>query len=117
MAVSELDGLGMSGLCPGATGLEVLLRRRWGADFIQSLALGLFLIAYWWSAYWVMKLWWLYVERRCPVCLSLRGMPDVRGKEDGILIEPLEVESICLHGHGLAVESRWRSRFERVADF
>ncbi|HTS30786.1 MAG TPA: hypothetical protein VMH81_33160 [Bryobacteraceae bacterium] len=44
-------------------------------------------------------------------------MPDARGKAHDILIEPREVESVCLQGHGLAIESRWRSRFERTEYF
>jgi hypothetical protein len=39
-------------------------------------------------------------------------MPETRGKAHDVLVEPLEKESICLYGHGLVLESRWRRGFE-----
>jgi hypothetical protein len=98
-----------------ATGMQLLLASGWGFDIGQGLALGLFLLAYSWSAYGAMNLWWRDVERRCPVCLSLPAMPEIRGKQHDVLVEPLEVESVCLQGHGLAVESRWRRSFDPQA--
>jgi len=94
------------------TSLQLLLGHSWGAVGIQGFALLLFLMAYAWAAWWALRVWWRDLERRCPVCLRLPGLPDVRGKAHSLLIEPLEVESICFYGHGLAVESRWRSRFQ-----
>lgn len=108
-----LCGIAAVGSLCWATGMQILLRWRWGSDLIQGVALGLFQLGYWWSPYGAWRLWWRDVARRCPVCLRLPGMPDVRGKASDVLLEPREVESICLHGHGLVVESRWSSRFER----
>jgi hypothetical protein len=95
-----------------ATGMQILLARSWGADGIQGMALLLYLVGYAWGAWWALGMWWRDVDRRCPICLWLPGMPEERGKECDVLVEPREVESICLHGHGLAIESRWRRRFE-----
>jgi hypothetical protein len=59
-----------------------------------------------------MRLWWRDLEMRCPHCLRLLGLHQVRGKRLDVLVEPAELESICLYGHGQATASRWRRSFE-----
>lgn len=112
-AVAVLCELAMAGGVCWATGLQLLLGWRWGSDLLQGVALGSFAFAFSWSAWFAQRLWWRDVERRCPVCLRLPGMPEVRGKRCDVLLEPLEVEAICLRGHGLAIESRWQRGFAR----
>ncbi len=111
-ALILLGGLAIIGGICWISGLQILLSRSWGFDIAQGGALGAFVLAYWWAAYFAMKFWWRDLERRCPSCIRLPGMPESRGKELQLIVDPLEVESICLHGHGLAVESRWRRTFE-----
>jgi len=111
-AIGMLLEIASVGMVAWATSLQLLLAWRWGSDGVQGFTLLLFLVAYAWAAWWAWQTWSRDMERRCPVCLRLPGMPEARGKALDVLIEPREVESICLQGHGLAIESRWSNRFE-----
>ena len=93
------------------TGMQLLLARRWGADFVQIAAVGVFGFAYVLAAFAAMRFWSRDMDLRCPVCLRLPGLPDARGKVHDLVVDPREIESICMHGHGYAVESRWRRGF------
>jgi hypothetical protein len=56
--------------------------------------------------------WWIDVENRCPYCLRLPGMPETRGNAHDVLLDPLEIESICFRGHGVVLERRCGQRFQ-----
>jgi hypothetical protein len=107
-----LVGLGIvSGVCWTA-GLGILLCARWGADFAQGAALIVFLFGHLTLSYAAFSWWWRDLESRCPRCLSLLGMARGRGRAQNILLDPLEIESVCLRGHGQARENRWGRDFE-----
>ncbi len=55
--------------------------------------------------------WWSDLRQRCPVCLERMVMPLREGAEDRVLLGPAVTESVCVHGHGVLVESRWVRRF------
>jgi hypothetical protein len=38
-------------------------------------------------------------------------MREERGKSCDVLVEPLEVETVCLQGHGLILKNRWFRHF------
>ena len=63
-------------------------------------------------AFVTMRLWRHDLLGRCPACLRRLGLSDVRGNASDLLIAPLERETICLHGHGANIESRWGHAFE-----
>lgn len=57
------------------------------------------------------RLWWSDLRQRCPVCLEPMVMPLTDGEAACVLIDPAVTESVCVHGHGVLVESRWVRRF------
>jgi hypothetical protein len=107
-----LLGLGfVFGVC-WTVGLGALLSTRWGNDLAQGAALIVFLFGYLSLSYAMLCWWWRDLALRCPRCLRLLGMTQDRGKAHGILVDFLEIESVCLRGHGQARKNRWRRDFE-----
>jgi hypothetical protein len=94
-----------------ATGLQILLMKRWLVDVIQGFAMITFAFAYVALASAALRVWYRDLESRCPVCLRRLGMAEVRGNAHDVLVAPLETESICLRGHGLNVQNRWGREF------
>ncbi|HKE29086.1 MAG TPA: hypothetical protein VKB88_42340 [Bryobacteraceae bacterium] len=98
------------------TGIQILASRSWGHDRLQGFALLGFLFAFVALLYVGLWRWWADVENRCPYCLRLPGMPEIRGNAHDVLLDPLEIESICFRGHGVILQNRWRRRFETGAE-
>ncbi len=57
------------------------------------------------------RYWWQDLRRRCPFCLDRLLLPLTEGTPDCILLNSATTESVCAHGHGVLVETRWSSRF------
>ncbi len=55
--------------------------------------------------------WWHDLRRRCPFCLDSLLLPLTEGAADCFLLNSPTTESVCAHGHGVLVETRWESRF------
>jgi hypothetical protein len=51
--------------------------------------------------------------QRCPVCLERLLLSSTEGNEERMLLSAAVTESVCAHGHGLLVESRWERRFRQ----
>jgi hypothetical protein len=94
------------------TGIQVLASKSWGHDGVQGLALVGFLFAFAAGLCFAISRWQVDLDMRCPDCLGLPGMPEVRGKSHDVMLDPREIESICFRGHGVLVQSRWSPRFE-----
>jgi hypothetical protein len=56
-------------------------------------------------------LWWHDLRRRCPLCLDTLLLTVTKGTADCYLLNSVTTESVCAHGHGVLVETRWSSRF------
>jgi hypothetical protein len=54
---------------------------------------------------------WGDLRRRCPACLDCLVLPLTEGTADSVLFNPVVTESVCAHGHGVLVESRWSRTF------
>jgi hypothetical protein len=63
------------------------------------------------------RYWRRHVNARCPLCLEALRMPLERGHLDSLLIDPPEVESVCIQGHGALTETRWERRFQDSRPF
>lgn len=55
--------------------------------------------------------WWTDLRSRCPLCLERMVLPLTEGAEGSMVLQPAATESICRHGHGVLVESRWDRTF------
>jgi len=95
-----------------ATGLQLLMQKRWASDTVQGAAIVTFPFAYVGWAFVALRIWYRDLLGRCPVCLRRLGMADLRGNANDLLIAPLEKDTVCLRGHGANVESRWKDTFE-----
>lgn len=97
-AVIVLCGIVLGAAVFWVTGMQILARRSWGHDGIQGFALLAFLFGFVGMLYLAVWQWWIDVENRCPYCLRLPGMSETRGSPDHVLLDPLEIESICFVG-------------------
>ena len=61
--------------------------------------------------------WRRDVNSRCPSCLESLRMPMERGQLNSLLLDPLEVESVCIQGHGTLTETRWHREFQDSRSF
>jgi hypothetical protein len=95
-----------------ATGIQLVMEKRWFSDALQGMAIVSFPFTFVGWAFVTMRLWRHDLLSRCPACLRRLGLSDVRGNPSDLLIAPLERETICLHGHGANIESRWGHAFE-----
>lgn len=95
-----------------ATGLQMLLHSRWRVDPLQGVAVMVFGFAFVGSMAAAFRFLFRDLARRCPVCLTRLGMADSRGNRHDVLVWPRETETICLHGHGLNLETRWGRVFQ-----
>ncbi len=55
--------------------------------------------------------WWNDLRQRCPVCLDRLMLPVTEGTANRVLLGSAITQSVCAHGHGVLVESRWFRRF------
>jgi hypothetical protein len=55
--------------------------------------------------------WWSDLRQRCPVCLHRLLLPLTEGAANRMLLGSALTQSVCAHGHGTLVESRWSRRF------
>jgi hypothetical protein len=106
----------LGGAVSWVTGMQILASRSWGHDGLQGFALLGFLFVFVALVYLSLWRWWADVENRCPYCLRLPGMPETRGNAHDVLVDPLEIESICFRGHGVVLQSRWRRRFQPASE-
>jgi len=111
-SITVLCEIVLGGAVAWVTGMQILAARSWGHDGPQGLALLAFIFGLSGMLYAGMRWWWVDVENRCPYCLRLPGLPEARGKAHDVLVDPLEIESICFRGHGTVLQSRWRRRFQ-----
>jgi hypothetical protein len=111
-SVVVLCGIVLGEAVSWVTGMQILAERSWGHDGLQGFALLAFLFGFVGMLYLAISRWWIDVEKRCPYCLRLPGLPESRGNVHDVLLDPLEIESICFRGHGAMFVSRWRRRFQ-----
>jgi hypothetical protein len=55
--------------------------------------------------------WWRDLRHRCPVCLDCLLLSWTQGETHRVLLSAAVTESVCAHGHGVMVESRWSRDF------
>jgi len=101
----------MAGAVIWSYGLQLLLGARWGIDGVQGFALVAFGFAFPGLAFLSIGFWFRDLEQRCPRCLRALGLQRRQGKPYDVLVEPAELESVCLYGHGQATASRWKKSF------
>lgn len=57
------------------------------------------------------RYWWHDLQQRCPICLERMLLSWTQGEPDRVLLSVAVTESVCAHGHGVLVESRWARQF------
>jgi hypothetical protein len=57
------------------------------------------------------RYWWIDLRARCPICFERMVLPLTEGAAESMIFKPAVTESVCAHGHGVLVESRWSRSF------
>jgi hypothetical protein len=94
-----------------AIAMQVWRRAPWPSDGAALLAFLGVLFAYVGAIAVQCRWWWRDLHQRCPICLEGLRLPLIEGTADCVLLAPVSVESVCIHGHGVLVENRWARRF------
>ncbi|MBV8551072.1 MAG: hypothetical protein JOY54_07205 [Acidobacteriaceae bacterium] len=115
--VATLGVLGTAALVLWTTVIQLWAVAEWPLNFLQGLFVLGFLFGYAWLVVSVLRFWHRSVCRRCPICLHRLRMPLAQGALHNLLLDPYEVASVCIHGHGTLSESRWRRAFNPPAGF
>lgn len=87
---------------------EVMARR---SQPESALAFALLLLAFAGAAAMQCRYAWGGLCRRCPICLDRLVLPLTEGRPDRVLLDSVVTESLCAHGHGVMVASRWSRSF------
>lgn len=64
-----------------------------------------------WLTLFAYKAWRRDLEHRCPQCLERMRMPVEKGLSFHLLVDPEQIESICVAGHGTLTETWWSNDF------
>ena len=91
--------------------MQIWNRVPWRSDGAAFLAFVGLLLGYVGAATVQCWCWWRDLHHRCPICLEGLRLPLTEGTTGGMLLNPISIESVCIHGHGVLVENRWSQRF------
>src|SRR5579884_4136777 len=89
--------------------IQASIAIKWPSDLLEGSILLGFFFAYFWASLLTAKRWRADVASRCPVCLKRLRFAMTRGRSCDVLVHPLELESICLEGHGALREEDRKS--------
>lgn len=109
--------LAVFGVAVWITAIQITVAVEWPSDMFEGWCLLALFFTYFWASLSTAKLVRSSVSARCPVCLRRLHSPVARGQSCDLLVNPKEVESICLQGHGTLIESHWRQTFRASAGF
>jgi hypothetical protein len=99
----------LASLTAWAFAMQLWNRIKW--PDAATLAFPMLILASWGAAALQCRYCWTDLRRRCPFCLNRLILPLTDGTADRVLLDPAVTESVCAHGHGALVESRWIRRF------
>ena len=105
------------GVAVWVAGIQLWIAIAWPSDMLQGVCILDFLFAYAGGCLLAAKWWRRDVSARCPVCLRRARAPIVRGQRHDLLLNPLEVESLCPAGHGVFTENYWNRAFRQSPEF
>jgi len=115
LAVGCLHSL--ASLTVWAFAIQLWSRITWSTDGTALLGFLVMSMAYLGVVALQCHLWRHDLRRRCPLCLDSLLLTVTEGTPDCFLLDPASTESICAHGHGVLVETRWSSRFRPQQSF
>lgn len=87
----------------------------WGVGVQRWQAFGSLFAPYMLLVAWQCRCLLRDLEQRCPVCLDRVLLGACEGEVNRVLVEAPVTESICAHGHGVLIESRWQREFRPSA--
>ena len=82
---------------PNIVAEQLLVFTIWGVEMWVILA--------------ALKYWKADLIHRCPHCLERLRIPLERGIFSSMILDPEEIETICVQGHGMLTENRWHEDF------
>lgn len=93
--------------------IQLWTRAAWPTHLGEALALSLLLVLQLLIAAVQFRIWVRDLCQRCPVCLERLLLSSTNGATESVLLSTSVTESICAHGHGVLVETRWNRQFRR----
>jgi hypothetical protein len=103
----------LTSLTTWAFAMQLWNRIKW--PNAAALAFPMLIVACWGAAALQCRYCWNDLRRRCPFCLDRLLLPLTDGTADRVLLDPAVTETVCAHGHGALLESRWIRRFAQSA--
>jgi hypothetical protein len=94
-----------------ALAIQIWTRTLWSTPLTAGLSFCLLFLSYWLAAAAQCGFWRRDLLRRCPICLDRLLLTWTQGESDRVLLSIAVTESVCAHGHGVLVESRWARQF------
>ena len=85
----------------------------WPTRLVEGLSFSVLLASYLLITALQCRYWIRDLYQRCPVCLESPLLTFTQGASDRVLRSTWVTESVCSHGHGVLVETRWMRQFRR----
>jgi hypothetical protein len=96
-----------------ALAIQIWNETPWPTRLIAWLAFSAVLVSYVLLAALQCRYWLNDLNQRCPVCLERLLLSSTQGQGERVLLSTAVTESVCSHGHGVLVETRWTRQFRR----
>lgn len=96
-----------------ALAIQIWMRIQWPSYLPAGLSPALLLLVHLLAAGSQYSWWKRDLSRRCPVCLDRFLLVSTEGGRERVLLSVAVTESVCAHGHGVCVETRWARQFRR----
>jgi hypothetical protein len=103
----------LASLTAWAFAIEIWSRIAWPTHLSAALCFPLIYVAYLLSIAVQCRYWQRDLYHRCPICLERMLLTSTHGATDSVLLSMAVTESICAHGHGVLIESRWVRQFRQ----
>ncbi len=94
-----------------AFGIELWIRIPWPTPLAAALSFASLFLAYLLMAAAQCRAMRCDLLNRCPICLDRLLLAWTRGEANRALLNVATTESLCAHGHGVLIESRWNRHF------
>jgi hypothetical protein len=94
-----------------AVGVQLWNAASWPTRLAEGLSFSTLLVSYILITAFQCRSWFRDLYRRCPVCLESLLLSCTQGASDRMLLSTPVTESVCSHGHGVLIETRWVRQF------
>jgi hypothetical protein len=94
-----------------ALAVQIWSSTSWPTRLAEGLSFSTLLVSYILITALQCRYWLRDLYQRCPVCLESLLLRSTQGAGNRVLLSTAVTESVCSHGHGVLVETRWMRQF------